>query len=556
MAGTEILSKIGVGSGLNTTEIIEALVEADSAAQKESLDRLEENNKAKISAFATLKSNLKDFKDIISEIKNGQQYGYVGITSDATVATITTSGKKAGATIDSSLTVTTLATQHTLTGPTYSALTSTVGSGTLTIDFGTWNSDPSDAGGQTHTSNGQDQISIDTTSATTLIELRDSINNAATDSDDDGTKDVLASIIYDGTNYMLMLKSESGASNEMKVTGSSNLATEVGGVSYNYQAGNSDMTQRVAGINSAFTVDGISMTRTSNSIDDLFDGFTLDLKKTSSSAIRIASKVDLDGVKDLVEGYVMTYNEVQESIRMMSLNDDIEDNDGALIGDSTLREIQQQLRSMTSKAIKGYEGGPYYLSNLGIKTERDGSLTFNSKTLEEQFNYNSEIVRAFFSNNLTTNNTNLAVTAYSWTETQPGSYAFVTNGSNSHTIGGVAASKSGSTFTVASGDPKGIVATYSPSGSANYTIYYGKSFLDLVKDKLDVYLKFNSIIDTRISNLNESLSTVAEKKIQLEDRMEKLTQRYARQYSSMESSIASFQETGNMLTAMLETNKD
>ena len=30
MAKTEILSKIGVGSGLNTTELIQALVEADT----------------------------------------------------------------------------------------------------------------------------------------------------------------------------------------------------------------------------------------------------------------------------------------------------------------------------------------------------------------------------------------------------------------------------------------------------------------------------------------------------------------------------------------------
>ena len=34
--------------------------------------------------------------------------------------------------------------------------------------------------------------------------------------------------------------------------------------------------------------------------------------------------------------------------------------------------------------------------------------------------------------------------------------------------------------------------------------------------------------------------------------MDKLTAWYQRQYSAMESSIASFQETGNMLTAMLE----
>ena len=61
MAGTEILSKIGVGSGMNTTEIIEALVESDSAASKQNLDKLEEDSKAKISALATLKSNLNRF---------------------------------------------------------------------------------------------------------------------------------------------------------------------------------------------------------------------------------------------------------------------------------------------------------------------------------------------------------------------------------------------------------------------------------------------------------------------------------------------------------------
>ena len=46
------------------------------------------------------------------------------------------------------------------------------------------------------------------TSSTTLIQLRDMINNAATDSDDDGEKDVRATILYDGSNYMLTLKSE------------------------------------------------------------------------------------------------------------------------------------------------------------------------------------------------------------------------------------------------------------------------------------------------------------------------------------------------------------
>tara|TARA_B100000989_G_scaffold288645_1_gene259558 strand:+ start:1629 stop:3296 length:1668 start_codon:yes stop_codon:yes gene_type:complete len=555
MAGTEILSKIGVGSGLNTTDIIEALVEADTAASQENLDKLEDSSKAKISALATLKSNLQDFKNIINQIQDDQEYGYTGVSSDSTVATLTASNSAAGATVNSSLTVTTLASQHTLTGPSYSATSATVGEGTLTIDFGTWSSDPTDAGGQTFTSNGLTQISVSTTASSTLTDLRDAINNAATDSDNDGTKDVLASIIYDGTNYMLMLKSESGASNEMKVTGSNGLATESSGVSYNYQVGNSDMTQRVSGIDAAFTVDGISMTRTSNAVTDLFSGFTLDLKKTSSSAIRISSEVDLDSVKSLVEGYVMTYNEVNESIKIMSQNDTIDDtNDGALIGDSTLRQLQSTLRAMSSHAIKGYEGGPFYLSNMGVSTQRDGSLTFDAAALEKQFAYNSEAVRAFFTNNYDTSNTNISIESFDFVNTQPGSYAFSTDGST-HTIGGVSATKSGDNYSVTSGDPQGLTITVT-GGISSGTVFIGKSFLDLLKDKLDTYLKFNSILDTKISGLNDTLENVAEKRFALEDRRDKLTLRYQRQYAAMESSIASFQETGNMLTQMLEVDND
>ena len=48
-----------------------------------------------------------------------------------------------------------------------------------------------------------------------------------------------------------------------------------------------------------------------------------------------------------------------------------------------------------------------------------------------------------------------------------------------------------------------------------------------VMDKLDVYLKFNSIIDQRVDNLNDTLATVAERRSALEGRVEKLTERYA-----------------------------
>ena len=552
MAKAEILSKIGVGSGLDTNALIEALVEADTVASKENLDKLEETAKAKISAFSVLKSNLNDFKDIVNQIQSQQEYGFIGKSSDATVATLTASGSKAGGTIDSSLTVTTLATAHSLTGPSYNSPTATVGARTLTINFGTWSADPTAGGGQSFTSNGQDQIQVTTSSSSTLVDLRDAINSAVTDSDNDGQKDINASILFDGTNYMLMLKSESGASNEIKISDNNASPT------YAYDATDgAQLTQRVAGINSAFTVDGISMTRSSNSVDDLFDGFTLDLKKTSGSAIRISSEVDLTSVKTLVEGYVGTYNEVMQSLTAMGANSEIDsDDDGALIGDSTLREIMRELREMSSTAIGGYEGGPYYLSFLGVSTQRDGSLVFDPKKLETQFKSKPETVRAFFTNNYATSNSNITIKAFDFVNTQPGTYAFATNGST-HTIGGVSATKSGDTYSVSSGNPKGLtIEVTNGSGVTSGSIYYGKSFLNLLKDKLDTYLKYNSILDTRVNNLNDTLRTVSEKRMSLESRIQKLTERYARQYSAMESTVAQFQETGNMLTSMLETNKD
>jgi len=549
MTKTEILSNLGIGSGINTTELIKALVDADTAPQKENLDNLEEKTKDKISTFGILKSNLLDFKNILKDIESQQEYGFIGNSSDTTVATLTASGSKAGSDINSSLTVTTLASRHTLTGPSLASPSSTVGQRNITINFGTWSADPTAGGGQSFTSNGQSQISVSATASTTLTDLRDAINNAATDSDNDGTKDVLASIIYDGSNYMLMLKSESGASNEMKVTDSH--ATPA--YAYDTTDG-AQLTQRVAGVNSAFTVDGISMSRTSNSVDDLFDGFTLDLKKTSSSAVRISSSVDLEGVSALLSGYVDTYNQVILNLTAMGANDPVNpENDGVLIGDSTLREIRSELREMSSTAIKGYEGGPYYLSYLGVSTNRDGTLAFDKGQMETQFKSKPETVRAFFTNNYATSNSNITISAFDFTNTKPGTYAFATDGSSTHTIGGVSATKSGDNYSVTSGDPQGLtIAVANGSGVTSGTIYYGKSFINQVVDKLDNYLSFNSILDQRVDNLNDTLSTVAEKRSSLEARIESITQRYARQYSAMESTIASFQETGNMLTAMLE----
>ena len=93
-------------------------------------------------------------------------------------------------------------------------------------------------------------------------------------------------------------------------------------------------------------------------------------------------------------------------------------------------------------------------------------------------------------------------------------------------------------------------------GITSGNVYYAKSFLTLATEMLEDYIKFDSSIDTQVNSNRERLRTLADKRLRLEERIEKLTQRYATQYGNMESAVANLNETGNMLTAMLESNKD
>ena len=59
---TEVLSKIGIGSGLNNTDIIKAIVDAETVAEKEKIEKDEAEYESKISAFGIVKSELKNFQ--------------------------------------------------------------------------------------------------------------------------------------------------------------------------------------------------------------------------------------------------------------------------------------------------------------------------------------------------------------------------------------------------------------------------------------------------------------------------------------------------------------
>ena len=440
--------------------------------------------------------------------------------------------------------ISSLASSHTLVTASYDNSGSTVGAGSLTIDFGTWSTTSS--ANDTFTANTESAVTVNTTSSTTLTQLRDSINNA--------TDNAEATILYNGTGYVLVIKGKSGASNEVRVTpgaGSTSTLTN----NFSYTASTKNLTQTLDGTDASFSVDGISMTRPSNSIKDLFKGYTLELEKTSSSAVNISSSQNLTTINNLLDNFIEAYNSVYANITLMTnASFSSDESTGPLAGDSLARSIQRELRSFTTQSITGYENGPYSMSLLGIQTNRDGSIALNTNTLKNSFEANPKIVDAIFKDQLTSDNAEVEVTTIG-TDTLPGSYA-ITKDSGNYNIDGVQMTANGTLYTSGSGNSNGMVVNIASSDVTSANIYYGHSLMRKIDESLTNFLAYNGDINNRISNLNTKLGDFTEQKTSLEERMDRLTERYTLQFASMEQSIAGMKETGNYLDQMLKQEKD
>src|SRR5262245_25297073 len=129
------LVSTGLGSGLD----IESLVTKLMAIERQPLTVLaakEASYQAKITAYGTLKGNLSTFQTSVAALSSASAFNTQKATlADTSIATVsTTSAASLG---NFSLEVTNLAVSQKLrTAGTYTDTTSTVGSGTLTIDFG------------------------------------------------------------------------------------------------------------------------------------------------------------------------------------------------------------------------------------------------------------------------------------------------------------------------------------------------------------------------------------------------------------------------------------
>lgn len=367
------ISSIGVGSGLDLSTLLANL----QAAEETKLDVITAKQKGvttKLSAYGLVQGALASFQTAAAALGTASLYNSTKVTSSKTDVLTTTSDKTAAAG-NYAVNVTQLAQAQSLaSGGIVDGTGMLLGEATINIDFGTTNGAVFTQGTQPSA-----QIKINGTN-NTLAGIRDAINAA--------NAGVTASMVNDGgaTPYHLVLTSNTtGESSSMRVTvgpnGGGDSSMIAGLLTYD-PAGTKAMTENVQAANAKLTVNGMNISSQSNTVKDAAQGLTLNLLSTGTSNIAVTT--DTSAMTTAVQNFVSAYNTLQSTAAGVSDYDPDTKTAGALLGDTALRSIQNQLRGVINTPQEST--GPSSLTNLtqiGIGFKADGTMTLDTDKLNK-----------------------------------------------------------------------------------------------------------------------------------------------------------------------------
>ncbi|WP_273804934.1 flagellar filament capping protein FliD [Providencia rettgeri] len=392
MAG---ISTLGIGSNLDLNVQMDQL-EAMERRRLEPLTTQKASYDAQISAFGKMQSSLEKLKKAAEDLKKYGDISTTKVTGEYKAFDVKTNGKAVAGVHD--VLVTRLAKAQTIATQGQTDNKKLLGSDaderTITII-------------QPSQKEAKDKIVIKLDKeSTSLIEIADAINKA--------DKGVTASVIKDKNNeyHLVVTSKKEGTENRIsiKVDGDDELAKilnvesvidDKGIVTLNTDKDNG-MVQKVAPQTALLEIDGFELESQTNETKELFPGLTLTLKKESEDgkADHLIVSEDIEPAKGKIKAWVDAYNEFQTLAKELTKYTPTEKGtapdktNGPLIGDSTLRMIQNTLR--TQVRTPQNSGEMNLLNKIGITQKLDGTLEIEDKKLDKALKENPTSVKVFF----------------------------------------------------------------------------------------------------------------------------------------------------------------
>ena len=84
MAGSDVISALGAGSGFDTKAIVDALVAAERAPKQSQIDRGLRETEAQISAYGIVSSTLDSLRSAFGLLKDASDFAAFNVSSSST----------------------------------------------------------------------------------------------------------------------------------------------------------------------------------------------------------------------------------------------------------------------------------------------------------------------------------------------------------------------------------------------------------------------------------------------------------------------------------------
>lgn len=404
-ATQQLLTSLGTGSGLDTETLVKSLVTAQFSAQTSKLTAKAETLTKQISGVATLKSTITAFSTALEAlVKGGTLQTQPTVSDSSTFTAIAIAGAKMTGT-SSSVTVGRLASAQGAASaaivdkdgaPLTSATTPlSTGLSRLMLTLGT----------ATYAADGASMTDfVAGTAAPMVIDIPAASSSpagiaAAINARKAG---VTASVVTgaNGAPY-LSIKGPTGTAQAFtldattdpdNVMGQFRVMPPVKDTDGNVTApATTNLTGKAQ--NAQLTVDGIAVERASNTVTDLVAGVKLQLAKTSSVPVTIGATRPTEALTQAVSDFVDTYNEV-----LGVITEQTNAIDGPLRADPAAKQLLKSLQGITLKSLNAgaTAGMPKTLSEIGVTTNRDGTLKVTAATLTAKLASDPDAIEAMF----------------------------------------------------------------------------------------------------------------------------------------------------------------
>ena len=376
------ISSPGLASGIDIQGIVSKLVALEQAPLIP-LQQKATSFQSKLSIYGTIKSMVAGLGDAAAKLSAPGAWTSVKGTSSAPDAVGISVAAGTNAT-SMSIEVQSLAKAQSVASGAV-PIGTPMGGGSLSIQIGSW------AGGTFAAGSGA--------AVNVSIDAGDSLSAIATKINAAGAG-VSATVLRDASGERLLMRSsETGEVNgfRIQVTDDDGNPTDANGLSrLAFDPGTaSGMTLSQAGENAQATVNNVPISSASNTVKDALPGITLTLSKVTTGPVEVGVSVDKDAMRKNIQGFVDSYNAINNMLATATKYDPDTKVAGSLQGDSTAVGLQNALRSMM-RSVTASE--PYSrLLDVGIEMKNGGAMSINATKLDAAME-NPEDLKALFAN--------------------------------------------------------------------------------------------------------------------------------------------------------------